>query len=84
MENKPQSDPQDVELEARITRHIREMGSHIHVQAKAGVISLSGTANEFGTKRDITTMVHEIAGVSKVINNIRVAWVSDGTFENYT
>lgn len=78
------SDPKDVELEALITRHIREMGSHIHVQAKSGVVSLSGTANEFESKRDITTMVHEIAGVLEVINNIRVARVSDGTFENYT
>ncbi len=78
------SDPKDVELEALIIRHIREMGSHIHVQVKAGVVSLTGTANEFETKRAITTMVHEIAGVLKVVNNIRVARVSDGAFENYT
>ena len=78
------SDPKDVELEALITRHIREMGSHIHVQARAGVVSLSGSANEFETKRAITTMVHEIAGVIKVVNNIRVSRGSDGEFENYT
>jgi osmotically-inducible protein OsmY len=73
----------DVEMESLIARHIREMGEHIHVVAKDGVVSISGIVNEFGTKRDITTMVHEIAGVHEVINNVRVARVTDGQFENY-
>ena len=78
------SNPKDVELEALILSRIRQMGEHMHVQIKEGVVHLSGTVNEFETKREIMTLVQGIGGVREVLNNIRVARVSDGEFENYT
>jgi len=78
------SDAKDVELEAVIINRIRQMGEHMHAQAKDGVVHLSGTANEFETKRSITTLVQGIGGVHEVVNNIRVADVRDEEFHNYT
>ncbi len=78
------SDPKDVELEGIIISRIRQMGEHMHAQIKDGVVHLSGTVNEFETKRSIMTLVQGIGGVHEVSNNIRVARVSDGNFENYT
>jgi osmotically-inducible protein OsmY len=78
------SNPKDAELEAVIISRIRQMGEHMHAQLKDGVVHLSGTVNEFETKREIMTLVQGIGGVHEVSNNIRVARVSDGTFENYS
>ncbi len=78
------SNPNDVELESLILNRIRQMGEHMHAQVKDGVVHLSGTANEFETKREIMTLVQGIGGVHEVVNNIRVTRVSDGEFENYT
>lgn len=84
MDNELHSDPKDVELEAVIISRIRQMGEHMHAEVKDGVVHLSGTANEFETKREIMTLVQGIGGVHEVVNNIRVARGSDGKFENYT
>jgi len=84
MTNELSSNPKDVELESIIISRIRQMGEHMHAQSKDGVVHLSGTVNEFETKREIMTMVQGIGGVREVSNNIRVARVSDGEFENYT
>jgi hypothetical protein len=83
MINETHSDPKDVELASVITSRIRQMGEHIHVQVKDGVVHLSGTANEYEGKREIMVLVQGIGGVHKVVNNIRVARVSDGEFQNY-
>jgi osmotically-inducible protein OsmY len=77
MSTLPPSDPKDVELESLIVRRIREMGADIHVQVKGGRLSLSGIADDYGTKRDIETAVKEIGGVRQVIDNIRVAPIAD-------
>ncbi len=84
MAHETHSNSSDVELESVINNRIRQMGEHIHVQAKGGVVHLSGTTNEFEGKREIMTLVQGIGGVHEVVNNIRVARVSDGEFENYT
>jgi len=83
MDNLVHSNPKDVELEALITSRIRQMGEHIHVQIIDGVVHLTGTVNEFATKREIMTLVQGIGGVHEVSNHILVARVSDGEFENY-
>ncbi len=84
MAHETHSNSNDVELESVINSRIRQMGEHIHVQAKDGVVHLSGTTNEFEGKREITTLVQGIGGVHEVVNNIRVARTSDGEFENYS
>ena len=71
------SDPKDVELEATISRAVRGMGSHIHVSVKAGHVFLSGTADDFSTKRDIVSQVRGVQGVHELTNNIRVAPFAD-------
>ena len=71
------SDPKDVELEATISRAVRSMGNGIHVTARGGHVTLSGVVDDFETKRGISSMVHGLGGVHDVVNNIRVARVSD-------
>jgi osmotically-inducible protein OsmY len=80
MDNETHSDPKDAELASVITNQIRQMGDHIHVQAKGGVVHLSGTTNEFEGKREIMTLVQGIGGVHSVVNNIRVARVNDDEY----
>jgi osmotically-inducible protein OsmY len=66
-------DTKDVELEAGITRQVRGMGGdHIHVTVKAGKVTLSGMADDFGTKREIVHYVQSLPGVFKVSNSIKV------------
>ncbi len=77
------TNPEDVQLEAVIINRIRQMGEHMHAEAKDGLVHLSGVANEFETKRAITTLVQGIGGVREVINNIRVTEVRDEEFHNY-
>ena len=72
MANPNLSDPKDVELESDITRRIREMGSHIHVTVRGGVASLTGSTDDFETKRSISEIVKGTHGVRKVTNNIKV------------
>jgi len=84
MANEVNSNPKDVELEGVIISRIRQMGEHMHAEIKNGVVHLSGSVNEFETKREIMTLVQGIGGVHEVSNNIRVARVSDGEFQNYT
>ena len=71
------SDPKDVELEAAISREVRGMGLGIHVSVKGGHISLSGTVDDFATKRDVMEVVRGVAGGRPITNNIRVARVAD-------
>ena len=67
------TDPRDVELEEAVTRSIREMGFHIHVSVRGGTVTVSGTADDFATKRDIISAVRSVPGVHKVVNYLRVA-----------
>ena len=71
------SDPKDVELEEAVNRAVREMGAHMHVSARGGHVTVSGTADDFETKRDIISVVRSVSGVREVTNNIRVARVAD-------
>ena len=77
MENQSISDPKDVELEATISRAVREMGQGIHVTVKGGHISLNGVVDDFETKRDVSSVVHSVAGARQITNNIRVARTAD-------
>jgi len=73
MEGGQTSDPKDVELEAGIARKVRGMGGdHIHVTVKSGKVTLTGMADDFGTKRDIVHYVQSLPGVFKVANMIKV------------
>ena len=73
MPNEAHSDPKDVELESLIYRRVSQMGLNIHVRVKAGQVSLSGTADDYETRRNIEMAVKEVGGVQKVINQIIVA-----------
>ena len=75
MENRNLSDPKDVELEAAITRAIRTRGSGIHVSVKNGAISLTGSVEDFSTKRDIESAVRGVAGGYPIHNMIRVSCI---------
>lgn len=77
MTNPYASDPKDVELENAISRVVRSQGMGIHVSVKGGHVTLSGTVDDFETKRGITSAVHQVGGVHEVTNNIRVAQVGD-------
>jgi osmotically-inducible protein OsmY len=77
MDPQPPSDPKDVELEQTIIREIRELGAHMHVSVRGGHATVSGTADDFETKREIMSVVQGIPGVHQVTNNIRVARVAD-------
>ncbi|HVZ80447.1 MAG TPA: BON domain-containing protein [bacterium] len=77
MDNHNLSDPKDVELEADISRVIRNRGMGIHVTVRSRVVSLSGVVDDFATKRDIESAVHGVAGGCTIHNNIRVARIAD-------
>lgn len=77
MENPYVSDPKDVELEAAVSREVRQLGMGIHVSVRGGHISLSGTVDDFETKRDILSVVRGVASGHVISNNIRVARVAD-------
>jgi len=67
------SDPKDVELEEAISRSVRDMGFHIHVSVRGGHVTVTGTTDDFSSKRDIIAVVRSVPGVHEVSNNIRVA-----------
>ena len=71
------SDPKDVELEAAISRVVRNMGVGIHVSVRGGHVTLSGVVDDFETKREISSVVHGVGGVHDIVNSIRVARVAD-------
>ena len=77
MSNPYASDPKDVEMEAAIARSIRNLGIGIHVTVKGKHVTLSGAVDDFETKRDVNSLVHDIAGGCEITNNIRVARVAD-------
>jgi len=84
MTNETHSDPKEVQLEALIQSRIRQMGTDLHVLVKEGLVTLTGAANDFETKREIDTLVKGIGGVREVINKIVVASVADGVYGNHT
>ena len=71
------SDPKDVELESMISRAIRNLGVGIHISVRGSHVTVSGTADDFETKRDIMAIVKDMSGMREVTNNIRVARVAD-------
>jgi hypothetical protein len=71
------SDPKEVELESVIHREIRGLGMGIHVAVKGNHITLSGTADDFETKRQIVSVVRGMAGVREITANIHVARIAD-------
>jgi osmotically-inducible protein OsmY len=71
------SDPKDVELEAAVSRAVRELGLGIHVSVKGGHVTVSGIVDDFETKRDIMAVVRGVAGGYPITNNVRVARVAD-------
>lgn len=77
MENRNLSDPKDVEMEASISRAIRNLGVGLHVSVRGGHVSLSGMVDDFETKREVSSVVHNVAGGHPVSNNIRVVRVAD-------
>jgi osmotically-inducible protein OsmY len=77
MANPYVSDPKDVELEAALSREVRELGLGIRVSVRGGHITISGTVDDFETKRDIMSVVRGVASGHPITNNIRVARVAD-------
>jgi len=77
------SEPQEVQLEALIQSRIRQMGTDIHVLVKGRQVTLTGTADDYKTKREIDTLVKGIGGVEELINKLVVASITDGVYENY-
>ncbi len=77
------SDPQEVQLEALIHSRIRQMGTDIHVHVKDGCVTLSGSADDYKTKREIDVLVRGIGGVRELVNKLVVASITDGVYENY-
>lgn len=77
MANQFISDPKDVELEEAVNREIRQLGFHMHVTARGGHVTVSGTADDYETKRQIVSVVRSVSGVHEVTNNIRVAPIAD-------
>ncbi len=77
------SDPQEVQLEALIQNRIRQMGTDIHVIVNGRQVTLTGTADDFKTKREIDVLVKGIGGVEDVINKLVVTSITDGVYENY-
>jgi hypothetical protein len=77
MNNRNLSDSKDVEMEAAVSRAIRNLGVGIHVTFHGGTISLSGAVDDFATKRDIEGVVRDVAGGHPIRNMIKVARVAD-------
>lgn len=71
------SDPKDVELEAAVSRAVRNLGVGVHVSVKGGHITVSGIVDDFETKRDVMAVVRDVAGGHAISNNLRVARVAD-------
>jgi osmotically-inducible protein OsmY len=67
------SNPNDVKLEADIYRSIHDMGSAMHVSVDGGHVTLSGSAEDFLSKREIVSAVRSMPFVRKITNNIKVA-----------
>lgn len=83
MNDEPQTNQLEVELEASINRQIRHMGKRLHVQIRGRLVTLSGNTDDFANKRDIHTVVKELAGGRDVRNQIVVAPITDDIFDNF-
>ena len=81
MKNGLRSDANDVELEGVISRQIGEMGTHLHVQVTNGIVTVTGSAEDFEEKRRIDGVVKDLAGKNQVINKVRVISTED-SFDN--
>ncbi|HET9870319.1 MAG TPA: BON domain-containing protein [bacterium] len=77
MLNFNQKDPRDVELETTVCRAVEGMAAGLHVNAQAGHVSLSGMVDDYSTKRDISAIVRDLAGVKTLSNGIRVTPIGD-------
>ena len=76
MNNPYASDPKDVELESTVAREIRPFCSNIHVSARSGHVTISGSVEDYEDKRAAYSAARRVAGVNEVTNNIRVAATS--------
>ena len=70
------TDPQEVQLEALIHSRIRQMGTDIHVLVKDGLVTLTGSADDYKTKREIDVLVRGIGGVRDLVNKLVVASIT--------
>jgi hypothetical protein len=70
------SDPKDVELESIVAREIGPFCSNVHVSAKGGHVTISGSVEDYEDKRAAYSAARQVAGVHEVTNNIRVAATS--------
>jgi osmotically-inducible protein OsmY len=81
MINSTDSDPKDVELESVVSREIGGMGTHLHVKAANGIVTITGSAEDFEEKRRIDSVVRSLTGQQQVINKIRVI-STESSFDN--
>jgi osmotically-inducible protein OsmY len=74
MEGNPYaSDPRDVELEHEVGQHLHNIGvERYHVSVRGGHVTVSGTVDDFSTKREVTQRIQSLGGITQVTNNIRV------------
>ncbi len=71
--NPYESNPRDVELEHEVSQHLHNLGvERYHVSVHDGHVTVSGYADDFGTKREVTDMIRGLGGVREVTNHIRV------------
>ena len=73
MDFNPKSDPRDVELEHEVSQHLHNLGvERYHVSVHGGHVTVLGTVDDFGDKREVTDMIRSLGGVREVTNSIRV------------
>ena len=72
MAKTPSSDPKDVEREASLQRSLRRLGTGMRVKIKGKTAVVSGTVENYGTKRRVTSIVQDSPGIEKVTNHVRV------------
>lgn len=73
MNNPYESNPRDVQLEHEISQHLHNLGmERYHVSVNDGHVTISGAADDYDTKREITAMVRNLGGVRELTNNVRV------------
>lgn len=66
------SDPKDVAREAAIQRKIRGLGTGMRVRVKGRTATVSGTVEDYDTKRKVYSIVQDSPGIEKVANHVRV------------
>lgn len=63
---------QAIQNEFGADRTLQTYVSGIDVQVKDGVVTLSGTVNDYSTKYDFGAKANSVSGVRKVVNKINV------------